>query len=80
VNRRGFLSLLAPAAAALMVPELLVPKRTIFLPPRRRWTVDELLQCLPISVDLVGHPARLRMMWRDGHVEYEDIAWISSRV
>lgn len=34
VNRRGFLGLLAAAVpAALILPELLVPKRTFFLPP-----------------------------------------------
>jgi hypothetical protein len=40
MNRRGFLSLLAPAAAALVAPELLVPKRSIFLPPSGGWPVD----------------------------------------
>jgi hypothetical protein len=39
MNRRGFLSVLAGAAAAIIVPELLVPKRTFFLPPVGGWDV-----------------------------------------
>lgn len=37
MNRRGFLSLLAPAAALIVAPELLLPKRTFFLPPAGGW-------------------------------------------
>lgn len=37
MNRRGFLSLLAPAAALIVAPELLLPKRTFFLPPVGGW-------------------------------------------
>lgn len=37
MNRRGFLGLLAGAAVA---PQLLVPERTIILPPRGGWPVD----------------------------------------
>jgi hypothetical protein len=37
VSRRGFLGCLAGAAAAIAVPELLVPKRTFFLPPDGGW-------------------------------------------
>lgn len=37
MNRRGFLSLLAPAAALIAVPELLIPKRSFFLPPAGGW-------------------------------------------
>lgn len=65
MNRRGFLSLIAPAAAALIVPQLLVPKRTIFLPPRGGWSefqeirVDDVVYLygkpqLPIAVRLYG--------------------------
>lgn len=36
MNRRGFLGLLAAVPAAVV----LVPKRTIFLPPRGGWPVD----------------------------------------
>jgi hypothetical protein len=38
MNRRGFLSLLAPAVALVIAPELLLPKRTFFLPPAGGWT------------------------------------------
>lgn len=37
MNRRGFLALLAPAAALIVAPELLLPKRTFFLPPVGGW-------------------------------------------
>lgn len=40
MNRRGFLSLLAPAAALIVAPELLLPKRTFFLPPVGGWRDD----------------------------------------
>lgn len=38
ITRRGFLSLLAPAAALIAAPELLLPKRTFFLPPVGGWS------------------------------------------
>lgn len=38
MNRRGFLSLIAPAAALIVAPELLLPKRTFFLPPGGGWS------------------------------------------
>lgn len=38
MNRRGFLSLIAPAAALIVAPELFIPKRTFFLPPAGGWT------------------------------------------
>lgn len=37
MNRRGFLGLLAPAAAVLAAPALLIPRRTFFLPPAGGW-------------------------------------------
>lgn len=37
VTRRQFLGLLAGATAALVVPALLEPERTFFLPPRGGW-------------------------------------------
>lgn len=37
MNRRGFLSLLAPAAALIVAPELLIPRKTFFLPPAGGW-------------------------------------------
>lgn len=37
MNRRGFLAALLPAAAALVLPELLVPRRSFFLPPATGW-------------------------------------------
>ena len=37
MNRRGFVGLLAGAATALVVPQLMVPERKIFLPPRGGW-------------------------------------------
>lgn len=37
MNRRSFLSLIAPAAALIVAPELLLPKRTFFLPPAGGW-------------------------------------------
>jgi hypothetical protein len=40
MNRRSFLSLLAPAGAALLAPDLLLPARSIFLPPAGGWPAD----------------------------------------
>jgi len=37
ITRRLFLGLAAGAAGALIVPELIVPKRTFFLPPPGGW-------------------------------------------
>jgi hypothetical protein len=37
MNRRNFISLATTAAGILLLPELLVPKRTFFLPPRGGW-------------------------------------------
>jgi hypothetical protein len=42
MNRRKFLGLLAAAPAALILPELLVPKRTFFLPPATGWAQPSL--------------------------------------
>jgi hypothetical protein len=43
VNRRNFLSLIAAAApAALIAPELILPKRTFFLPPAGGWAQPSL--------------------------------------
>jgi hypothetical protein len=51
MNRRKFISLLAPVAVgALIVPELTLPKRTIFLPPSGGW--------MPRRPDLFG-PGRI---------------------
>jgi hypothetical protein len=42
MNRRGFLSLIAKSApAALVLPELILPKRTFFLPPTDGWSLDQ---------------------------------------
>jgi len=37
ITRRLFLGLAAGAAGALILPELIVPKRTFFLPPPGGW-------------------------------------------
>lgn len=37
MNRRGFLTLLAPAAALIVAPELLIPRKSFFLPPVGGW-------------------------------------------
>lgn len=37
MNRRGFVGLLTGVATALVVPELLVPEKKFFLPPRGGW-------------------------------------------
>ena len=37
MNRRGFLAALGLTGAGLAVPELWIPKRTFFLPPRGGW-------------------------------------------
>lgn len=42
MNRRGLLQLLAGSAAALAAGELLIPSRTIFLPPRGGWPTSRL--------------------------------------
>jgi hypothetical protein len=42
MNRRGFLGVLAGAAAAIAVPELLIPKRSFFLPPPGGWRPSDL--------------------------------------
>ncbi len=41
MNRRDFLRIASPlAAAGLILPELLLPKRTFFLPPTAGWCPD----------------------------------------
>jgi hypothetical protein len=42
VTRRKFLGILAGATAAIAVPELLIPKRTFFLPPLGGWRPTDL--------------------------------------
>lgn len=47
LSRRGFLKLIAPAAAGFvlaptLLEELLAPQRTYFLPPASAWTVNSL--------------------------------------
>lgn len=37
MNRRGFLGFAATAAGLLVVPELLLPRKTFFLPPAGGW-------------------------------------------
>jgi hypothetical protein len=37
MNRRNFISLATTAAGILLLPELLIPKRTFFLPPVGGW-------------------------------------------
>jgi hypothetical protein len=45
VNRRDFLGLIASAVpAALVLPEMLIPKRTFFLPPTGGWAQPSLAQ------------------------------------
>lgn len=41
MNRRGFLAALGLAAGAVAAPELLVPRRTFFLPPKGGWRAAE---------------------------------------
>jgi hypothetical protein len=69
VNRRGFLSFLSAAATAPLVPvpELLLPTRTIFLPPVGGWRGNGLL-----SIDLIAKEA-LRFF----HQEMEFMATIN---
>jgi hypothetical protein len=52
MNRRNFLGLLAPA---LILPELLVPKRTFFLPPKGGWWPEQLMLHARLGVS-VGTP------------------------
>jgi len=40
-TRRGFLGALLALPVAAAAPELLVPAKTIFLPPRGGWVVDD---------------------------------------
>lgn len=47
MNRRQVLKALLAAPAIAVIPEIIVPKRTIFLPPRRGWP----LGCTTIDVD-----------------------------
>lgn len=77
MNRRGFLSLLAPAAAALIVPELLVPKRKIFLPPPGGWPnriygeswIDSALRMRGEAVDYaMGCDATVLSIYHGGRV------------
>lgn len=42
MNRRKFLGFLAAAGAAIAVPELLVPKKSFFLPPAGGWKTYDL--------------------------------------
>lgn len=44
MNRRGFLGLVAAAVPALILPELLLPKRTFFLPPAGGWAQPSLAE------------------------------------
>lgn len=67
MNRRGFFGLLAAAAVVPLVPvpELLLPTRTIFLPPRCGWlggnrllthkfVTDEMLRILTMTIEFSG--------------------------
>ena len=42
MNRRKFLGLIAAAPAALILPELLLPNRSFFLPPAGGWAQPHL--------------------------------------
>jgi hypothetical protein len=53
MNRRKFLSLIAAAPAALILPELLLPKRSFFLPPAGGWTQPRLTEMWLDYADLV---------------------------
>lgn len=69
MNRRGFLALLGGAGAALLVPELLVPKRTIFLPPAGGWPVDALASGKIrrfLGIDFIINPPVI------GPIEFQD--------
>ena len=48
LNRRQFFLATLSTAAAIAVPELWVPKRTIFLPPRGGWGVT------PVTTSAIG--------------------------
>lgn len=62
MNRRGFLELLASAATVPLVPmpELLMPTRTIFLPPRGGWVGG----CNLLSMELIMREA-IRVLHQD---------------
>lgn len=78
MNRRGFLSLLGSAAAIPIIAELdlIVPERTIFLPPRNGWFVSK----LPLR-EMRAHDIRKDIMfirydaaWRvDGEMEQHSV-------
>lgn len=44
MKRRAFLGLMAAVPAALILPELLMPNRTFFLPPTGGWAQESLAQ------------------------------------
>jgi len=44
ITRRLFLGLAAGAAGALILPELIIPKRTFFLPPPGGWRPQDYTQ------------------------------------
>lgn len=58
MNRRGFLTLAGTAAAALAIPELWIPKRTFFLPPRGGW--------LPPRTSAIQEPYAYQWTWLSG--------------
>lgn len=56
MNRRGFIALLGGVGATLAVPipELLVPARTFFLPPRGGWHASaRFIEAYDITRDLI---------------------------
>lgn len=59
MNRRGFLGLVAAAVPALILPELLVPKRTFFLPPAGGWAQPSLASMWLDYVNLIRTPGML---------------------
>lgn len=83
ITRRGFLTLIAPAAGALLVPELLLPKRTFFLPPAGGWCSysDYINEMLSEFESRILNPAAVQLAQQyeitldEGPVFYQGQAW-----
>jgi hypothetical protein len=68
VNRRGFFKALGAIATTFVVPQLIVPQQTIFLPPAGGWASQTL------DIDVM-----LSQMW-DRYAVYPRMLVVSSEV